>query len=110
MAQNIKVLVFPVSDIEKAKTFFSMYLGVEPYTDSPYYVGYRLDGLEIGLDPNSKVGPISYIDVTDINSTLDEMVKAGAEIVQEPRDVAKGLLVAQVKDSDGNVVGFRQQS
>lgn len=109
MANNIKLVVYPVKDIEKAKAFYGKFLGVEPYADSPYYIGYKVGEMEIGLDPNSSVGPIAYIEVEDINSVLKTMAEAGAEVIQEPKDVAQGLLVAQVKDADGNVVGFRQQ-
>ena len=64
----------------------------------------------MGLDPNSKIGPIAYTDVKDIKSSLQAMVKVGAEIVQDVKEVGGGLLIAQVKDVDGNVVGLRQQS
>jgi predicted enzyme related to lactoylglutathione lyase len=110
MAKSIKILVYPVKDIGKAKTFYSKFLGVEPYVEGPYYVGYRVGDLEVGLDPNSKVGPISYVDVVDIVASLKEMTDVGAEIVKDIKDVAKGLLIAQVKDTNGNVVGLRQQS
>jgi len=70
MAQNVKLLVFPVKDIEKAKTFYSKFLGVEPYVEGPYYVGYRVGEQEVGLDPDSRVGPIGYVDVSDIKSSL----------------------------------------
>jgi len=110
MGNSIKLLVYPVNDIGKAKTFYSQFLGVEPYAESPYYVGYRVGDQEVGLDPNSKVGPIAYTDVEDIKASLNEMTIAGAEIVQDVKDVANGLLIAQVKDTNGNVVGLRQQS
>ena len=76
----------------------------------PYYVGYKVEDLEIGLDPNSETGPVGYIDVDDIKASLQEMTDAGAEIIQDPTDVANGLLIAKVKDANGNIVGFRQQS
>ena len=110
MAQNIKLLVFPVKDVDKARTFYSRFLGVEPYVESPYYVGYRVGEQEIGLDPNSKVGPIGYVDVSNIKRSLEEMTKVGAEIVQNVKAVGGGLLIAQIKDADGNVVGLRQQT
>jgi len=110
MGKRFKLLVYPVTDVEKAKTFYRKLLGVEPYADSPYYVGYRVGDLEIGLDPNSKAGPIGYTDVADIQASLKEITNAGAEIVQDIKDVGNGLLIAQVKDTDGNVVGLRQQS
>lgn len=110
MAQNIKLIVYPVKDIDKAKTFYGKFLDVEPYVQGPYYVGYRVGDLEVGLDPNSKIGPIAYTDVKDIKSSLQTMVKVGAELVQDVKEVGGGLLIAQVKDIDGNVVGLRQQS
>ncbi len=110
MTQNIKAIVYPVKDIEKAKAFFGKFLNAEPYVDSPYYVGYRVGDQEVGLDPNSKAGPIAYTDVKDIRGSLQAMVNVGAEVVQDVKEVGGGLLIAQVKDADGNVVGLRQQS
>ncbi len=110
MARSIKLLVYPVKDIGKAKIFFSKFLGAEPYVESPFYVGFRIGDLEVGLDTNSKVGPIIYTDVADIKASLKEMTDLGAEIVQDIKDVANGLLIAQVKDTNGRVFGLRQQS
>ncbi len=110
MARNVKLLVYPVKDVEKAKAFYGKFLDIEPYAASAYYVGYRIGDQEVGLDPNSRVGPIAYVDVIDIKSSLQTMTEVGAVIVQDVRDVGGGLLIAQVKDADGNIVGFRQQS
>ncbi len=110
MAESIKLLVYPVKDYEKAKVFYTKFLGIEPYVDSEYYVGYKAGDLEIGLDSQAQVGPIAYVDVEDIKASIQEMLTAGAELVQDAHEVGGGLLVAQVKDADGNVVGFRQQS
>jgi predicted enzyme related to lactoylglutathione lyase len=110
MAQNVKLIVYPVKDIEKAKAFYGKFLDTDPYVASPYYVGYTVGNLEVGLDPNSKEGPIAYTDVKDIKSSLQTMVKVGAQVVQDVKEVGGGLLIAQIKDVDGNVVGLRQQS
>ncbi len=110
MTRNIKAVVYPVKDVEKAKAFFGKFLDAEPYVASPYYVGYRVGEMEIGLDPNSNVGPIAYVDVEDIRSSLQALIEVGAEIVQDVKDVAAGLLIARAKDANGNVVGLRQQS
>ena len=108
MANTIQLIVFPVKDLEKAKNFYNTYLGTEPYADSAYYVGYKLDGLEVGLDPNG-TDVVSYIDTDDIEASLKTLQDAGAEVIMGSKDVGGGLLVAQVKDADSNVVGFRQQ-
>ena len=110
MARNIRLLVYPVKDVEKAKAFYTKFLDVKPYVDSPYYVGYRAGDQEVGLDPNSRIGPIAYTDVEDIKSSLKAMTEVGAQIVQDVKNVGGGLLIAQVKDADGNIVGLRQQS
>ncbi len=110
MARKIKLLVYPVKDVEKAKAFYGKFLDVEPYVESPCYVGYRVGDQEVGLDPNSKIGPIAYTEVKDIKRSLQAMIKVGAEVVQDVKDVGGGLLIAQVKDVDGNMVGLRQQS
>ena len=110
MVQDIKAIVYPVKDIEKAKVFYSKFLDAEPYVASSYYTGYKVGGLEVGLDPNSIMGPIAYVDVKDIKSSLQAMIKAGAEVVQDVKEVVGGLFIAKVKDAEGNVVGLRQQS
>ncbi len=110
MVSSIKLLVYPVKDVEKGKVFFGKFLEAEPYVASPYYVGYKVGELEVGLDPNSNVGPIAYADVEDIKSSLQAMTSAGAVIIQDVVDVGGGLLIARVRDADGNVVGFRQPS
>jgi predicted enzyme related to lactoylglutathione lyase len=106
MANNIQLIVFPAKDLNKAKGFFNTYLGTEPYVDGEYYVGYKLDNLEVGLDPNGQA-VISYIDTDDIEASLNTLKDNGASVVKEPTDVGGGLLVAQV-DIDGSVLGLRQ--
>jgi predicted enzyme related to lactoylglutathione lyase len=107
MAKNIKLIVYPAKDLEGAKALYSKFLGVEPYVDGPYYVGYKLDNLEVGLDPQGQA-VISYIDVTDIKKSLQTFVDAGAVIQQDIKEVGGGLLIAQIKDANDNILGLRQ--
>ena len=68
------------------------------------------DGFEIGLDPNGHsqgmTGPVPYAEVADIEATYGLLIEAGAEGVQEPKDVGQGKLIASVKDADGNMLGI----
>ncbi|MDQ6922185.1 MAG: glyoxalase [Candidatus Dormibacteraeota bacterium] len=99
-------------DVARAKALYSTLLGTEPYADSPYYVGFKVGDQEIGLDPNGHrsgaSGPIGYWEVEDINATLQSLLGAGALTQQEVKDVGGGLLIATVKDADGNILGLRQ--
>ena len=106
MANNIPLIVYPAKDLEKTKKFFNTYLGTEPYVDGAWYVGYKLDDREVGLDPNG-TAVISYIDTDDIEASLKTLQAVGAKVVKESTDVGGGLLVAQV-ELDGNVLGLRQ--
>jgi predicted enzyme related to lactoylglutathione lyase len=112
MSEGIKTIIYPVKDLAKAKTLYGGLLGTQPYADAPYYVGFRVGGQEIGLDPNGHAqgmtGPVGYYDVDDIQKTIEGLVGAGAQVQQEPKDVGGGKLIAWVKDADGNVIGLTQ--
>jgi predicted enzyme related to lactoylglutathione lyase len=108
---KVSLIVYPAKELASTKQIFSKFLGVEPYVDSPYYVGYKVGHMEIGLDPNAQnAEPVTYIDVADIKSSLQEMIPLGATLLQDIKNVANGLLVATVKDKDGNILGFRQNT
>ena len=109
MDQGIGTIIYPVGDIARAKELFGRLAGVEPYADDPYYVGFRVGDQEIGLDPNGhKQGMTAYWHVDQIRSHLQALVEAGAEVLEDVRDVGGGRLIASVKDADGNIIGLRQ--
>jgi predicted enzyme related to lactoylglutathione lyase len=109
MNQRMRLLVFPVKDVAKAKALYAELLGVEPYADQPNYVGFRTGGLEIGLDPHGRTkGPLAYWEVDDIRASLRQLLDGGAEADQDVRDVGGGKLIAWVKDADGNALGLMQ--
>ena len=109
MKQGVRVLVYPVKDMERAKRLFGEVIGTKPYADAPYYAGFRVGDLEIGLDPNShSQGPIAYWEVPDIHASLQRLLDAGARADQAVKDVGRGMLIATVKDADGNTLGLRQ--
>lgn len=108
----IGLVVYPVKDLARAKTLYRTLLGVEPYAESPYYVGFRVGDQEIGLDPNGHAqgltGPLAYWEVKDIKKSLRALLDAGAQTQQDVKDVGAGKLIAWVKDSDGNITGLVQ--
>jgi predicted enzyme related to lactoylglutathione lyase len=106
---SINPIVYPVQDLAKAKVRFSALLGVEPYTDTPYYVGYRVGDQEIGLDPNGhRDGLTPYFEVDDIRDALGSLAAGGAATLQDVKDVGGGKLTASAKDPDGNIIGLIQ--
>jgi catechol 2,3-dioxygenase-like lactoylglutathione lyase family enzyme len=103
------LVVFPAPDLAAAKKVYTALLGSEPYVDGPYYVGYRVDDVEIGLDPNGPAGgPIVYWDTDDIAASLTELKAEGGSEKGTVKDVGGGMLVATVADAARNVFGLRQ--
>jgi len=110
--EGIKTVLHPVSDLAAAKAVYTALLGVPPMADSEYYVGYEVEGQQIGLVPNAgqqgMTSPVAYWHVPDIEAKLAEVTAAGASVKDSPRDVGGGRLVATFSDPDGNVLGLLQ--
>lgn len=111
MNQGIKTVVYPVTDLAGAKAIFSKILGVAPYADSPYYVGFKVGDLDIGLDPNGhKEGVTIYYGVDNIQKSLQSLLDAGAQVQQEIKEVGGGRSIASVRDANGNLIGLLQDT
>jgi len=112
MNQGVKTILYPAKDMARAKKLFRSLLGVEPYADQPYYVGFKIGDQDIGLVPNSsaqgQAGMTAFYDVDNIKQTLQSLLDAGAKIQQDIKDVCGGRLIASVTDPDGNIIGLRQ--
>jgi predicted enzyme related to lactoylglutathione lyase len=110
MNRGVKTIICPVSDMAQAKRLYSALLGVDPYADAPYYVGFRVGDQEIGLDPHGHrgSGAVPYYEVDDIRQSLQQLLEAGAETLVDIKDVGGGKLIASVKDTDGNAIGLTQ--
>jgi len=112
MNQGIRTVIYPVKDIAHAKSLYSKLLGLEPYPDEAYYVGFRVGDQDIGLDPNGHnqgmTGPVGYFHVSDIQNSLQTLLDAGAHVQQAVKDVGGGKLIASVKDADSNIIGLLQ--
>jgi len=112
MTGGIKTIIYPVTDVARARTTFSQLLGVEPYAEQPYYVGFKVDGQDIGLDPNGHrsgmTGPVPYLHVDDIQGSMQVLLDAGGEALGSVREVGGGRKIVTVKDADGNAIGLLQ--
>jgi predicted enzyme related to lactoylglutathione lyase len=111
MSEGIKTVIYPVTDLARAKAVFSTVLGAAPVMDEPYYVQLAAGDQVIGLDPHGhKSGAVAYYHVSDIKGTLQALLESGAEVDQDVKDVGGGRLIAAVKDADGNLIGLLQDA
>src|ERR1700683_5669238 len=95
MNQGAKTIICPVSDVAQAKRLYGALLGVEPYRDSPYYIGFRVGDQEVGLDPHGHrgAGAVAYYEVDDIKESLQQLLEAGAATLEDVKDGGGGKLV-----------------
>ena len=120
MNQGVRTIIYPVKEVARAKTLFRKLLGVEPYVDQSYYVGFRVGDQEIGLVQESlatrqwnvpndhKVGMTAFYHVENIKQSLQSLMDVGAQIQLDIKDVGGGKLTAIVRDADGNIIGLIQ--
>jgi len=112
MTITCRTVLYPVQDVVRATSVFATLFGTDPHVESPFYVGFSVDGHEIGLVPAGSgqelAGPTPFYDVGDIAAAIAGLVDVGAAVAQPPTDVGGGMLVAKVTDPDGNTLGLRQ--
>jgi lactoylglutathione lyase len=111
MFLGLRTVIYHVDDLQKAKEWYSEVLGVRPYFDEPFYVGFNVGGYELGLDPDvSGVtkgdSVLAYWGVNDAGSAYERVLGQGAQKHSAPREVGGGIIVATVKDPWGNVFGI----
>jgi predicted enzyme related to lactoylglutathione lyase len=112
--RSLRTCIYQVHDLALAKEFYSQALGKDPYFDEPYYVGFNVDGHELGLDPDVSKRPpggsgmIGYWRVEDINAAWQHLTTIGATSIELPHAVGVDLQVSVVADPFGNYIGLIQ--
>jgi predicted enzyme related to lactoylglutathione lyase len=108
--RGLRTAIYAVDDIARAKEWYTKALGVEPYFDEPFYVGFNVGGYELGLDPNAGAsgagGSTAYWGVANADEALAHMLSAGATVSSPAADVGGGIRVAVVLDPFGNPIGL----
>jgi predicted enzyme related to lactoylglutathione lyase len=112
MFQGLRSLIYHAPDLDAAKAWYSQALGVQPYFDQPFYVGFNVDGYELGLDPDpssatgSGSSAVAYWGVADVEAALRRLVELGATDRFGVQDVGGDIRMASVLDPFGNVFGI----
>ncbi|MET3131073.1 putative enzyme related to lactoylglutathione lyase [Oxalobacteraceae bacterium GrIS 1.11] len=111
MINGLRTVIYPVSDLAKANTWYSAVFGCAPYFDQPFYVGFNVGGFELGLIPDGVPGAggcAAYWGVDDIEAEVARIVALGATIHTAIQDVGDAIRVADLLDPDGNRLGLIQ--
>ncbi len=111
MLLGLRTVLYPAPDLAAAKLWYSKVLGVAPYFDEPFYVGFSVGGFELGLLPDATPGtegPQPLWGVADIAAAHAQLLALGAAALEPLTEVGGGIVVAAVRDPFGNRLGLIQ--
>lgn len=109
---GLRTVMYKVSDLKKAKDWYSKAFQSEPYFDEVFYVGFNIGGYELGLHPEETPvkekaeSVMAYWGVENIEEEYQRLVSLGATVHQAPQNVGGEIVVAEVKDPWGNILGL----
>jgi predicted enzyme related to lactoylglutathione lyase len=112
MFLGLRTVIYKVTDLAKAKAWYSEAFGITPYFDEPFYVGFEVGGYELGLDPDvsrqqpGAGGSVAYWGVRDLAETLARLRERNVNVTAPLQEVGEGIKVAAVSDPFGNRIGL----
>ena len=111
MFKKLRTVIYKTDDLNAAKEWYIKITGKQPYFDQPFYVGFDINGCELGLDPdmsNTVSGnqAVSYWAVENVADTLKHLSENGAVIIQPKTNVGGEINVAIIQDPFGNQIGL----
>jgi len=109
--KTLRTVIYKVNNLQAAKEWYIQMTGLQPYFDQPFYVGFDINGCELGLDPDmAKTAAgnqaVAYWAVDDIHAVVKKLSGSGAIVIQPPTNVGGTIEVATIQDPFGNHVGF----
>ena len=108
---GLRTTIYKVSDLQKAKAWYSNAFETQPYFDEAFYVGFNIAGYELGLIPAEDSGQksdnvLSYWGVQEIDQEFQRFISLGATQHEVPTNVGGEIVVASVKDPWNNIIGL----
>lgn len=106
--EGLRTVIYPAPDLAAAKSWWTGLLGLEPYFDQPFYVGYEVAGYELGLLPTGDPadGALTYWGVPDAAAAVAVAIAAGATEHTPATEVGDGIVTATVRTPGGAILGF----
>jgi catechol 2,3-dioxygenase-like lactoylglutathione lyase family enzyme len=105
---GLRTVIYPAPDLEAAKAWWTALLGVAPYFDEAFYVGFSIGGYELGLLPTADPadGALTYWGVPDVSAAVAASTAQGATEHTPAAEVGDEIVTATVRTPQGTIVGF----
>ncbi|SRR5258706_6897648 len=109
--KKLRTVIYHVNNIDEAREWYIKATGIEPYFNESFYVGFDINGFELGLDPDSShftAGnqTVSYWSVDNVSDVSIKLVDLGATLIQPKTNVGSNIEVAIIEDPFGNHIGL----
>jgi predicted enzyme related to lactoylglutathione lyase len=108
MIQGLRTVVYPTPALRDATDWYRQVLGIDPYFEQPFYVGFAVGGFELGLVPDGQpgtTGATAYWGTPDLAAEVERLTALGATVDSPVADVGDGIRTATVRDPFGNLFG-----
>lgn len=106
---GLRTVIYAAPNLIKAKEWYTKALGIGPYFDQPFYVGFNVGGYELGLDPDAQPADgstLTYWGVSTIEAGVQDLLDLGATVQVAVEEVGEGIKTAVLRDPFGNLVGL----
>jgi predicted enzyme related to lactoylglutathione lyase len=111
MFKKLRTVIYHIDDIAAAKEWYIKATGIQPYFDEPFYVGFDINGCELGLDPDKSFASegnhtVAYWAVDDADKASKKLLAIGGTLVQPRTNVGGTIHIAIIADPFGNNIGL----
>lgn len=109
---GLRTTCYKVADLSEATAWYAKAFQTAPYFNEPFYVGFNINGYELGLLPEEEPvtqkaeSVLTYWGVNDIEAAWQRLITLGATEHEKPTNVGGELMTAAVKDPWGNIIGL----
>ncbi|MEO8569170.1 MAG: VOC family protein [Ginsengibacter sp.] len=115
MFRKLRTVIYHVTDLQKAKEWYKLVTGISPYFDESFYVGFDINGCELGLDPSTEevkggTQSVAYWLVDNIEESIQKFTINDAKIISPVTSVGEGIKVATIQDPFGNCIGLIEEA
>ncbi len=108
---GLRTAKYTAADLAAARRWYSDVLGVAPYFDEPFYVGFDVGGFELGITPDPAApgerpeAGVAYWGVANAEQSFARLISMGAVVSEPVQDVGDGVKIGAVRDPFGNILG-----